>query len=265
MFRRTIQRYGRTPEPVTPYQKAAQLWDERIGSARLQAHNWRLTAFTALAMATGLAAGNVWQSTQSRVAPYVVEVDRLGEARAVAPAVQSYRPTDGQIAWHLGRFIGEVRSVSTDPVLVRRNWLTAYDFTTDRGAQFLNEHARAENPFAQIGQRSVSVQVTSVVRASDNSFQVMWTESTYERGTLARSERWRAILTVTIRPPRTADQLRRNPLGLFIDAIDWTRELDPPAVPAPPVPAPVAADPPPLPAEDSGEFGADPFLEGDTP
>jgi type IV secretory pathway TrbF-like protein len=33
---------------VTPYQKAAQVWDERIGSARVQAKNWRLIAFGSL-------------------------------------------------------------------------------------------------------------------------------------------------------------------------------------------------------------------------
>src|SRR5207248_11390971 len=32
-FKRPTQRYGRTTEPVTPYQRAAQVWDERIGSA----------------------------------------------------------------------------------------------------------------------------------------------------------------------------------------------------------------------------------------
>ncbi len=31
-FRRPSVRYGRTPEPETPYQKAAQAWDERIGA-----------------------------------------------------------------------------------------------------------------------------------------------------------------------------------------------------------------------------------------
>ena len=29
----------RTPEPETAYQKAAQVWDDRIGSARVQARN----------------------------------------------------------------------------------------------------------------------------------------------------------------------------------------------------------------------------------
>lgn len=258
MFKRTIQRYGRTPDPETPYQKAGQLWDERIGSARLQAHNWRLAAFVCLAISAGLAAGNIWQSMQSRVTPYVIEVDRLGEARAVSPAVQNYRPTDGQIAWHLGRFVTDVRSISTDPVLVRRNWLNAYEFATERGAQFLNEHARVADPFADIGQRSVSVQITSVVRASDSSFRVAWVESTYQRGALARTERWTAILTVVLRPPRTADQLRRNPLGLFVDAIDWTRELDPPPDPRPASEPRALRTAPAIPPE-----AADPFTEGD--
>jgi type IV secretion system protein VirB5 len=66
--------------------------------------------------------------------PWVVQVDKLGEAQAVAPAIAYYKPTDPQIAWHLARFIEQVRSVPADPVIVRRNWLSAYDFTTDKGA-----------------------------------------------------------------------------------------------------------------------------------
>lgn len=226
IFRRPIQRYGQTPEPVTPYQKAEQLWDERVGSARVQAKNWRLMAFGCFALSIGLSGGLLWQSMQSRVVPFVVEVDKFGEAHAVAPAVQDYQPSDAQIAWFLARFITNVRSVSTDPVLVRQNWLAAYDFATDRAALFLNDYARQADPFGQIGTRSVSVQVTSVVRASDSSFQVKWTEQVFERGSLARTERWTAILTVILQPPRTAEQLRKNPLGLFVNAIDWSRELD---------------------------------------
>jgi type IV secretion system protein VirB5 len=173
---------------------------------------------------------------QSRVLPYVVEVDRLGEARAVAPADAKYRPTDPQIAWHLGRFISNVRSVSLDPVLMRQNWLSAYDFVTARGALFLGEHARAAMPFADVGRRTVSVQVTSVVRASDSSFQVKWTENLYERGSLAGTSRWTAILSIVVRSPRSAETLRKNPLGLYVEAIDWSRELDVPAPAAPQAP-----------------------------
>lgn len=232
-FRRAVLRYGRTPEPETPYQRAGQVWDERIGSARVQARNWRLMAFGGLVLSTGLSGALVWQSMQSRVLPYVVEVDRLGEAKAIAAADTEHRPTDPQIAWHLGRFISNVRSLSLDPVLMRQNWLSAYDFVTSRGALFLGEHARAAAPFADVGRRTVSVQVTSVVRASDRSFQVKWTESEYERGSLAGTSRWTAILSVVVRPPRSTETLRKNPLGLYVDAVDWSRELDVPAPAAP--------------------------------
>jgi len=248
-FKRAVQRYGRTPEPETPYQRAGQLWDERIGSARVQARNWRLMAFGGLFLTCGLSSALVWQSMQSRVVPYVVEVDALGEARAVSPAAADYRPTDPQIAWHLARFVSNIRSKSLDAVLMRENWLSAYDFATDRGALFLGEYAREANPFADVGTRTVSVQVTSVVRASDSSFQVKWTETHFERGSLASTSRWTAILTVQQRPPRSADILRKNPLGIYVDAIDWSRELDAPAPPASaPAASPDAVTPPDAPA-----------------
>lgn len=242
-FKRAVQRYGRTPEPQTPYQRAAQVWDERLGSARVQARNWRLMALGGLGLSIALSAGLLWQSMQSRVVPYVVAVDRLGEARAVAPAERDYRPTDPQIAWFLARFVTDVRSISLDPVLMRRDWLSAYDFATSRGARFLNAYARDSNPFGEIGTRTVSIQVTSVVRASDRSFEVKWTETEYERGTPAGTSHWTAMISVVERPPSSAETLSRNPLGLYVDAIDWSREFDaeentpvPPAAIAPSIP-----------------------------
>ncbi len=242
-FKRAVQRYGRTDEPETPYRRAGQLWDERIGSARAQASNWRLMAFGGLALTTGLSGALVWQSMQSRVVPYVVAVDSLGQAQAVSPAASEYRPTDPQLAWFLARFVTDIRARSLDAVLMRENWLQAYDFASKRGAIFLGEYARSANPFADVGDKTVSVQVTSVVRASASSFQVKWSERAYERGSLAGTSRWTAIVTVLLKPPRDADTLRRNPLGLYVDAIDWSRELETPVDHAPGTAATPVPDP----------------------
>lgn len=225
MFRRPTIRYGQTPEPTTPYQRAAQVWDDRIGSARIQARNWRLAFFGALALSGGLSAGLVWQSARGHIVPWVVQVDRLGEAQAVAPAEADYRPTDPQIAFHLARFIEQVRAIPADPIIVRQNWLRAYDFTTDRGALALNDYARANDPFANVGRVQVAVDVSSVIRASPDSFRVGWTERRYQDGSLAATERWSAILTIVVQPPRTPDALRRNPLGVFVNALNWSKEL----------------------------------------
>jgi type IV secretory pathway TrbF-like protein len=225
MFKRPSVHYGRTPEPVTPYQKAAQVWDDRIGSARVQAKNWRLMAFGCLALSTGLAGSLVWQSTQGTITPWVVEVDRLGQAQRVAPANTDYQPTDPQIAYHLARFIEDIRGLPADAIVLRQNWLRAYDFTTDRGAAALNDYARTNDPFAKLGKVQVSVEVSSVIRASTESFRVAWVQRAYDNGSLGSTERWTAILSVVIETPRDADRLRKNPLGVYVHAINWSKEL----------------------------------------
>ena len=225
LFRRPAAHYGKTPQPETPYQKAAQIWDERIGSARVQAKNWRYMAFGSLILSAGFAAALVWQSARGTVVPWVVQVDKLGQAQTVAAATADYLPTDPQIAWHLARFIEQVRAIPADPIIVRQNWLRAYDWTTDRGAAALNDYARANDPFAKVGKQQVAVEVSSVIRASADSFRVAWTERRYEDGKLSATERWTAILTIVLQPPRDADRLKANPLGIYVNAISWSREL----------------------------------------
>ena len=55
MFKRPSTHYGKAPEPATPYQRATQVWDERIGASRVQAKNWRLMAFGSLILSAGFA------------------------------------------------------------------------------------------------------------------------------------------------------------------------------------------------------------------
>jgi type IV secretory pathway TrbF-like protein len=225
MFQRPSIRYGKTPVPETPYQRAAQVWDERIGSARVQAKNWRFACFAALGLSAVLAGGIIWQGARGSIVPWVVQVDRLGEAQAIAPANADYQPTDPQIAFHLARFIEQVRAIPDDAIIIRQNWLRAYEFTTDKGALALNDYARNNDPFLAVGREQVAIDVTSVIRASPSSFRVAWVERRYRDGSLAETSRWTAILTIVVQTPRTPDGLRKNPLGLFVNAINWSKEL----------------------------------------
>jgi type IV secretion system protein TrbF len=64
-----------------------------------------------------------------------------------------------------------------------------------------------------------------VIRASADSFRVAWTERRYENASLVSTERWTAILTVVFDTPHDAERLRKNPLGVFVRAINWSKEL----------------------------------------
>lgn len=224
MWKRSQQSYGSTPVATTPYQQAAQLWDDRIGSARVQARNWRLAALLAILLSMVMTVALIWRSSQSIVTPYVVELTTDGNVRAVQSAVERYEPNDAQIAYQLGEFIKNVRSVSIDPIVLRENWLAAYDHATNQAAVTLNEYARANDPFADVGQRSVSVEITSIVRASEDSFDVRWRETRFRSGVQISEASFAAVLAVVIDPPRDEATLHKNPLGIYVHGINWSRD-----------------------------------------
>ncbi len=225
LWKRSRNAYGTTPMAETPYQRAAQVWDDRIGSARVQAKNWRLTALATLGLCAALSAAYVWRSTQSMVTPYVIELDSSGEVRTVSATIANYEPTDAQIAYQLAGFIKDVRSVSIDPIVVRENWLNAYHYTTDKASLTLNDYARTNDPFSDVGKRSVSVDITSIVRSSDDSFDIRWRETTFLSGVQQSQQTYTAVLSMVIDPPRDEATLHRNPLGIYVHGINWSRDL----------------------------------------
>ena len=224
-FKRSTLRYGRTPEPTTGFRKPGQTWDTRIGSARVRAKNWRLLAFGCICIASILTGTLTWLVTARTNAPFVIEVDQQGRARNVGIASANYKPSDAQFAFHLAAFIENVRAIPADAIVLRKNWLKAYAFVTDRAAVTLNEYARANDPFAKVGQRTIAVEVKSVVRASIQSFLVRWIERTYDGGALTTTHRFSGVLAVLITLPTTAEKLSQNPLGIYVHAINWSQDL----------------------------------------
>jgi type IV secretion system protein VirB5 len=71
------------------------------------------------------------------------------------------------------------------------------------------------------------VEITSVVRGSDDSFTVRWSEKTFVNGSLAKTERYTGILSIVMQRPRTVQVLRKNPLGIYVHGLNWSRDLNP--------------------------------------
>lgn len=224
IFKRTRQRYGETPVAVTPYQKAAQVWDERIGTSRAQAKNWRLSAFGTTSLSIILAATVAILSFRASAVPHVIEVARDGEVLRVAAAQPNYIPSDVQIAHHLEQFIENVRSVSSDDVVLRRNWTRAYDVVTDDAARGLNRWASDNDPFKANPRILTTVDVQSVNRASSETFELRWQETAVRDGRASDVTTHTALLGVALIPPTNERALQRNPLGIYIHTINWSQD-----------------------------------------
>jgi len=218
-------RSRRTPQagpPLTPYQKAGQVWDERMGLTLAHARNWRRAALANLALAALLGAGWWVQAERAVIKPYVVEISELGAPAKITALDGRYEPNEAQIGHALAGWVADVRSKSTDPIVIRQNWMRAYDLATPRTAAFLNSWAQTHDPFAEVGREAVHVEVLNVVRRTARTFDLQWRETRFVNGQAAGSERWRALITTRIQAPRTEAELMKNPLGLKIEDVSWT-------------------------------------------
>ena len=220
-FFRPRRAQSSAPE-ATPYQRAGQAWDDRMGLSLAHARNWRRMALANLALAGFLGAGWWVQADRAVVKPFVVEVSDWGETQRITAIDGRYEPSEAQIGHALASWIRDVRSKSIDPIVIRQNWLRAYDLLSPRAATFLNAWAGAHDPFADVGREAVNVEVLNVIRRTGRTYDLQWRETRFINGQQAGVERWRALITTGVREPRTEAELMKNPLGLRIEDISWT-------------------------------------------
>ena len=70
-----------------------------------------------------------------------------------------------------------------------------------------------------IGREAVSVDVASVTRQSQDSFQVRWIETLFKEGQRRRLQSYTANLGIAFIDPKEPRQIQINPLGLMITSI----------------------------------------------
>ena len=215
-----------------PYIRGRAEFDSVFGDLAKGKRNWQLVAFSALGIGFVLAGGLIAVATQSRITPYVVEVDRLGGAQAFGPADQLKAIDQRVIVSQHTRFVRDIRTVLGDPAgqadLIKR----AYAYVDQKTTPFLNAYFTSPDNDPRILGKDITrlVEITSILAVpssvSDGSqtWKVSWTESLLPRagGGAAAESAWEGYFTTRITPPTTLDRITVNPLGLYITSINWT-------------------------------------------
>lgn len=213
--------------PVSRYIRAKEEWDSRIGNARVQAANWRLAALGIFGLSILLLFGLIYQSTKSAVVPYIVQVGPNGEVLSSVKAIETSRaPQDNEIKYFLGKWVHEVRGVPLDIVVKKNDWINAYLFMKPRAAIKMNEYIKQENPMSKVGEETVSVKLTGVIKMSAKTYQVRWVEDVFEKGGgLKETYKMTAVLTVDFKRPTNEKDILNNPLGMYISDWAWAKEI----------------------------------------
>jgi type IV secretion system protein VirB5 len=86
------------------------------------------------------------------------------------------------------------------------------------------------NPAKRAEEASVGVEILSVLRQTEETWEIDWVETNWNRqGVQEGRNRMRGILTMYIVPPTSApteDEIRMNPLGLYVRDFPWARIAD---------------------------------------
>lgn len=215
-FKKEVANY-KSEEVMTPYQQAQQEWDTRIGTARVQAKGWRVIAFFTLLLAILLSAVLTFVITSRKDRIYIAEVTKDGKVVNVSPLMVHYQPNEAQKEYFVCQFIELIRNLTLDPVGVKQDWLKAYNFLSNRGAERLNAYFKQTNPIALLGKKTITVQISDVNPISPATLHVDWVETIVNNNGQEEGKKgYSGVFTVALKQPKTREEILRNPLGIYI-------------------------------------------------
>jgi type IV secretory pathway TrbF-like protein len=225
--------HGTKSQDTSPYARAAAAWDDRIGSARVQARNWRYIAFASMALALISTTGAMILGVKKQVATYVVEVDKTGMPGRITLASEPYQPDAAQVGYFVGEVVRLVRDRPLDPVVMRQQWTKAYQFLAGPAVNAMNEYASGDSGLKSLpgeGATARTVEISSILQKSNDTYQVRWVETTYSSGIRRLREEYTGLFQVKLMPPRDEADSFKNPIGVYIINFTWGREFSGPVL-----------------------------------
>lgn len=216
-----------------PYTNARITYKSNSAKERGNTKMWQITTALALFLTCIMAGGYIYERTQSKFIPYVVEVSELGQ-HLTSKIAERAAPVDARvIKATLAQFINDLRMVTPDTTLQKTAIQNVYaHLATDGPAiqkttQFYGNEKT--NPFRKAEKSLITVNILSVLPQTEKSWQVTWLEKEYDRkgvelGVIRRT----SILQIAIKEPTettTEEEIRQNPLGIFIYNYDLSEEL----------------------------------------
>ncbi len=206
-----------------PYLNARREWDERYGSALSRMRTWQITAVCALAVTALAVAGVVIIGAQSKIQPYVIQVDRLGSPVAVAQPAAAGGAVEQRVAVAtVANWVWEARTMLHDQAAQKVLIDRVYAMAGKDAAAYLNRWYQTHSPF---GDTSTAVTLTSVMPISANTYQVSWDEVPTDNGMPGPVQHWKAQVTTgqDARFAQTPKVQIATPFGLYIKDLTWTQ------------------------------------------
>ena len=212
----------------SPYLAARDEWNERYRDLIVAARNWRLLAVTSSVVALVAVLGLIVIGAKPKVIPYIVAVDNLGKVVSQGTAVQASVADDRLKRAALWSWVQDWRMVSSDAT-VEKNAIERVYAQIGNGtpaAIRISDAYRDGSPLKLAQTETVSVNVRALYASSKDSYEVEWTETTFDlKGEQIGTQNYKGVITISIHPPEDEGLARVNPLGIYVTNVSWSKVL----------------------------------------
>lgn len=218
----------RKGESDNPYLSARRTWNEHVRGVISSRQSWQFIGLLSMLITLASIGGIIHIGSQSKFIPYVVQVDKLGETVAAGPVSPTETVDPRILSATVSEFISSARVVTPDVALQRKAILKLYALLSanDPATEKMNEWLNGNSPFKRAEKEMVSIEIKSVLNQTANTWQVDWVETFRDRqGVIKEAKNMRALITVyTTRnnAQTTEEQIRLNPLGIYIRDFSWS-------------------------------------------
>jgi len=161
---------------------------------------------------------------QQKTVPVLVNVLPSGESQYLGEVRQtgSLQIPEAAIHFQIRTFVSNIRTVSTDYMIVYNNIDDCFYMTTYNYTPIMKKMLLDNSPFDLVGKIRRSVEFESILLITEHSYTVNWIETVIETSsTTPKKTKYRAVVTVRFITP-TESTIKKNPLGIYIESFDMT-------------------------------------------
>lgn len=210
------------------YEKAKEELFDFYAQQSKRIMTYKILAFLLIGLTTVSTLSCVYLARTSKLIPYVIEVDKVGEAKAIRRAEQQYVPKEMENRYFLRDIVIKMRTIPRDNVLFSRNFQQLSYFLS---ASMLKKHENTllredTNELAkQLISRDVIINSFNKLPNVKDTYQIKWTEKMFSaEGEEINTSNFTGLFKIIIEQPKEIDEININPLGIIVEDFSLSKE-----------------------------------------
>jgi len=220
-----------------PYLNSRRAWNVHTAGLMKSVQIWQVVGIGSLLIALAAVGGVISIGSQSKFIPLVFQQDANGNTLSVTRADSVSEASIEDYRAAAAHFIENMRLVSADVELQKKAIFQVYSHINNNDAaltkvQDFYSGKQNANPFDRAAHEIVSIEIRSVLRETEHSWQVAWIETIRGRDGALKEKPFamKAIVTLyqdTDLKGVSNEVLLKNPHFLYVRDFNWSRDLNP--------------------------------------